>query len=430
MKFIGISFLLIVLPLTLLAQDEEKKFGVKFSGFIKNDMFFDSRQTVTARDGHFLLWPAAEKLDPDGNDINDKSAFNMLAIQTRLRAKITGPDVLGAKTSGMVEGAFFAMSNATINSFRLRHAFVKLNWTNTELLFGQTWHPMFITGCFPGTVSFNTGVPFQPFSRNPQIRLTQSAGDLKVILAVQSQLDFASRGPAGTSTTYLRNSATPDMHAQIHYGTKNTDSGFELLTGAGVGYKSIVPQIETGEIIDNGVVIRPSYQTDETVKGLSAMGFLKVKIPALTFKVEGAYGENACDYLSLGGFAVKEVVDQDKGLLSYTPITVTSFWTDIHSNGKKFQVGVFAGYSQNNGAKDQILSLDDPYGAVYGLGTNLEYVYRISPRVIYNVEKVRFGLEFEHTAAAYASEYDAKYKPTESNEVANNRLLFSVFYFF
>lgn len=420
MKLIGIAFLLIVLPLTLLAQDEEKKFGVQFSGFIKNDMFFDSRQTVTARDGHFLLWPAAEKLDPDGNDINDKSAFNMLAIQTRVRAKMTGPDVLGAKTSGMVEGAFFAMSNATVNSFRLRHAFVKLNWTNTELLFGQTWHPMFITGCFPGTVSFNTGVPFQPFSRNPQIRLTQNTGDFKFVFAVQSQLDFTSRGPAGISSTYLRNSATPDMHAQIHYGTKNAESGYEVLTGAGLGYKSIVPEIETAQ----------GYQTDETVAGLSAMAFLKVKLPALTFKVEGAYGENACDYLSLGGFAVKEVVNQDKGLLSYTPISVTSFWTDIHSNGKKVQVGVFAGYSQNNGAKDRILPLDDPHGAVYGLGTNLEYVYRISPRVIYNVEKVRFAMEFEHTAAAYASEYDEKYKPTESNEVANNRMLFSVFYFF
>ena len=420
MKCIGLGLLLILFPLILAGQQEVKKVEVKFSGFIKNDLFFDSRQTVTARDGHFLLWPAAEKLDPDGNDINDKSTFNMLAIQTRLRVNITGPDVLGAKTSGMVEGAFFAMSNATINSFRLRHAYVKLNWTNTELLFGQTWHPMFITGCFPGTVSFNTGVPFQPFSRNPQIRLTQNTGDFKFVLAAQSQLDFTSRGPAGLSSSYLRNSATPDMHVQIHYGTKNAESGNELLTGAGIGYKSIVPQIETSE----------GYQTNESVSGLSAMAFLKVKIPAVTFKVEGAYGENACDYLSLGGFAVKEVVNQDKGLVSYTPISVTSFWTDIHSNGKQVQVGVFAGYSKNNGAQDRILPLSDSYGAVYGLGTDLDYVYRISPRVVYNVEKVSFALEYEYTAAAYASEFNEKYKPVKSNEVANSRLLFSVFYFF
>lgn len=421
MKYSGLCLVMLLASISVLAQnEEEKKFGVKFSGFIKNDLFFDSRQTVTARDGHFLLWPAAENQDPDGNDINEQSTFNILAIQTRLRANITGPDVLGAKTSGMVEGAFFAMSNATINSFRLRHAFVKLNWTNTELLFGQTWHPMFITGCFPGTVSFNTGVPFQPFSRNPQIRLTQNAGNFKFILAAQSQLDFPSRGPAGISTAYIRNSASPDLHAQVHFGTKKQDAGTEVLAGAGIGYKTIVPQIETAQ----------GYQTNESVGGLAALGFLKIKVPVMTFKFEAAYGENACDYLSLGGFAVKDVIDPDKGSVSYTPISVTSFWTDIHSNGKKLQFGVFAGYTQNNGAKDPILNLNDGLAGVWGLGTNIDYAYRVSPRFVYNVEKVRFALEIENTTAAYAIDYDENYKPTESDQVTNTRMLFSVFYFF
>ena len=56
----------------------ESKFGIKFSGFVKNDFFIDSRQTICAREGHFLLWPAPEKLDANGNDINSKSTFNML----------------------------------------------------------------------------------------------------------------------------------------------------------------------------------------------------------------------------------------------------------------------------------------------------------------------------------------------------------------
>ncbi len=38
-------------------KEEEKNFGVKFSGFVKNDFFYDTRQTVAAREGHFLLWP-------------------------------------------------------------------------------------------------------------------------------------------------------------------------------------------------------------------------------------------------------------------------------------------------------------------------------------------------------------------------------------
>ncbi|MCD4696911.1 MAG: hypothetical protein K8S16_11805, partial [Bacteroidales bacterium] len=148
-----------ILPFLGNAQDD-KKFGIKFSGFVKSDIFYDSRQTVDIREGHFLLYPKNEYLDENGKDINAVSKFNILAIQTRLKGVITGPDAFGAKTSGLIEGAFFGNIGTDINGFRLRHAFVKLSWEKTELLVGQFWHPMFVTSCFPGTVSFNTGVPF------------------------------------------------------------------------------------------------------------------------------------------------------------------------------------------------------------------------------------------------------------------------------
>jgi hypothetical protein len=167
-----VLFLIILSPCILKAQEEEKSYGIKFSGFVKTDVFYDTRQTVSIREGHFLLFPAAKDLDADNNDINGKSGFNILSIQTRLLGKITGPDAFGAKTSGLIEADFFGNENSSfsdVNGFRLRHAFVKLNWQKTELLIGQFWHPMFVTDCYPGVISFNTGAPFQPFSRNPQI---------------------------------------------------------------------------------------------------------------------------------------------------------------------------------------------------------------------------------------------------------------------
>ena len=52
-------------------QTEEKpKFGISFSGFVKNDIFYDTRQTVTVREGHFLLYPHNVKEDKNGSDIN------------------------------------------------------------------------------------------------------------------------------------------------------------------------------------------------------------------------------------------------------------------------------------------------------------------------------------------------------------------------
>ena len=54
---------------------EKPKFNVKFSGFVKTDIFWDSRQTISVREGHFLLYPRNESLDINGEDINDKANF-------------------------------------------------------------------------------------------------------------------------------------------------------------------------------------------------------------------------------------------------------------------------------------------------------------------------------------------------------------------
>ncbi|NQV02830.1 MAG: hypothetical protein HQ542_09300, partial [Bacteroidia bacterium] len=243
---------------TLFAQDNGDKkplFGIKFSGFVKTDIFFDSRQVVTAREGHFLLYPENEKLDADGNDINAKWNYNILSIQTRLAGSIWGPDLLGAKSSAFIEGAFFGNINPAINTFRLRHAFIKLNWKTTELLTGQTWHPMFSTDCFPGTISFNTGAPFVVFSRNPQIRITQKLGKFKLTLAALSQVDFVSTGPDGPSTKYLRNSVLPELDFQLQFKTANKETGTSFVIGAGIDFMMLTPRLATI------VTLSPAYDT-------------------------------------------------------------------------------------------------------------------------------------------------------------------------
>ncbi len=56
-----------------MAQDgNTDKPQIKVAGLVKTDFFFDSRQTVSAREGHFLLFPAAHNYDLDGSDINCK----------------------------------------------------------------------------------------------------------------------------------------------------------------------------------------------------------------------------------------------------------------------------------------------------------------------------------------------------------------------
>lgn len=344
----------------------------------------------------------------------------MLSIQSRLSGKITGPDAFGAKTSGLIEGDFFAQANDNINLFRMRHAFVKLNWTHFEVLTGYTWNPLFVTDCFPGTVSFNTGAPMQSFARNPQFRATYTTGNLKILAAALSQIDYTSRGVDGPNCKYLRNSTTPDMHLQLHYGTKNPDSGTGFIAGGGVAYKSIVPRLES--------TIGPDeiYQVDELVQGITAMAFSKITTGSVTLKVQARYGENISDVLAISGFGVKEIIDPVTGEQSYTPLTSISYWGEIHTNGNP-QVGVFGGILHNRGTKE---AMSDPGNAVFGLATDINSMYRISPRIVYNSGKARVALEMEYTQASYGADYNEFFLPDQTVPVGNLRGLLAVYYFF
>ena len=378
---------------------------IKISGFVKSDFFFDSRQVATFREGHFLLYPLNELLDVNGEDINAKASFNALSIQSRVTAKLFGPEVLGAKSGGLIEGEFFGTSDADVNGFRLRHAYVTLNWENTGLLFGQTWHPMFVTDVFPQVVSFNTGSPFQPFSRNPQIRLTQSFDKFNLIAALLTQRDVTSNGPAGFSSSYLRNNLIPSAHLQLQYKSES------FVTGAGVDYKSLTPRISTTK----------NYKTNETVSGLSGLLYAKYVFSGFTWMVEGVYGQNLTDLLMLGGYAVS-AIDTATGYEEYTPLNVYSVWTDL-SYGKDIQPGIFIGYTRNLGADNKIV------GSYSTRVSNIDKIFRITPRVIFNFSKVRFAVETEFTSTSYGKT-DEFGKVNDTKDVLNIRGLMAVYYFF
>jgi hypothetical protein len=420
-----LSVLLLCFAAISHAQTSENQFGIKLSGFVKSDFFFDSHETVNIREGHFLLYPTRDLLDANGTVINDYPSFNFLAIQTRLTGKISGPDAFGAKTSGIIEADFFGNENASfsdLNGFRLRHAFVKLTWKKTELLAGQYWHPMFVPECFPEVISFNTGSPFQAFSRNPQMRLSHMMGHYKAILAVNSQRDFTSIG----GSRELRNSALPEMNLQIHYSKKNEEKHREFISGLGYEYKVLTPRITSTK--NNKV-----YVVDEKVSSRAFIAFMKVQNQSLSFKLHGIYGGNLSDLVMMGGYATQREMDTTTGALSYLPLDNMAFWFEGIKSFKKIDVALFAGYSQNLGASDTILTASM---ATKSRGSDIHSVYRIAPRVVFKSGKLRIAAELEYTAAAYnrtditTPSINAFGAVTEYQYVSNLRALLSFIYAF
>lgn len=422
------SLLLLLLPLLTDAQEkkEEPKFGINFSGYVKTDIYTDSRQIVNLREDHFLLYPENEKLDLNGIDVNAKNHSGILSIQSRITGKITGPDVLKAKTSAMIEADFFGNENQTfvdINGFRLRHAIIKLNWQTTELLIGQYWNPLFITECFPDVVSFNTGAPFQPFSRTPQIRLSKTTGNFKLILTASEQRDFLSTGPEGPNHKYLSNAVIPDMNMNLQYSHLWNETN-EFLIGVGLEYKQIVPRISsTADInLKDG---RDSiyYAGEDKVKSSAVSVYTKLRLKPVTFKAYAIYGSNMFDHVMLGGYAVKSVNQTPELRYNYAPVKILSLWAEISTNGK-IQGAIFAGYTRNLG------TLDDNTGIFYSRGSNINSIYRVSPRLIMNFGKLRIAPELELTAAQYGKADVRGVVDSGLKTISNLRVLLAFYYFF
>jgi hypothetical protein len=388
--------------------------SVQFSGFIKSDFIFDSRQNLALRENVFLLYPLPVKADQQGMDINDVRNVQFIPVQTRLSASFSGTTVLNARATGLVEGEFFGTSDADINGFRLRHAAMNLHWNSgVSLLMGQFWHPLFITGCHPATASINTGAPFNPFSRNPQLEISFTKRRMRYSFAAVSQLDFRSSGPAGPSASYLRNSGLPEMAGKVQWQSSDK----RVLMGAASSYKVLRPRLadETGrkvqELVRSGAVMAWSgYSTGNT-----------------SFRAAAIIGQDLFHLTMIGGYAVRqsEETEETRDGREYAPLATFSAWAEIVT-GDIWQVGLFSGYSSNLGAGDIIGA--DPL--IYARGEDINFLYRLSPRLTYSVRNIRLGAETEYTRAFYTGTIDSRGRPVESEGTGNLRLLFFAFYNF
>lgn len=424
LRVLILTLSLTVLSLTALyAQETENERTmpeINFSGYIKGDFFIDSRQNVTARENMVLLYPKAALPDENGSDINDVANFQFIPFASRLTAKLTGTRILNARVTGTLEAEFFGTIDLNANGLRLRHANVLMEWeSGVSLLMGQAWHPMFITECYPTTASFNTGMPFNPFARNPQLGLYYRTENVQYSVSAMSQLDFKSAGPVGGSTEYLRNSGMPELAGKILYVSDNRQ--FSL--GAAAAWKQLRPRLSgTG-----------GMKVNEKVGSASLIGFSKFTSGLTTIKVAGIVGQDMFHLMMLGGYAVRadnsytgeDLFDQQ---LEYTPTGTFSTWGEF-IYGKKWELGVFGGFTRNLGAGDDVdMTRGEP--VYYARGSDVNYIFRVSPRVSYNVNNIRIGTETEYTKAAYAETFDTAGKPQGNDPAGNMRILLFVFYYF
>jgi hypothetical protein len=403
-----LSFIFIAISTLAIAQETTK---LKVYGFVSNDFFYNSRQNVEMVDGVIQLFPKPIELNTAGVDKNAVAQAEMISVDTRLGIDLTSAPILGAKSSGKIE-ADFAGFGTSYYVFRIRQAFMKLNWEKTELLVGQTWHPLF-GSVVPTTFSANAGGPFQPFNRSPQVRIKETLSKtLSLTAAALYEMQYASQGPAGPSNTYMKNAIAPDLFVGLENKTKH------WTLGIGADLKTL----------------KPEPLNKATITSLSAGAYAQYVNGKLQLKGKTTYGGNLSDQLMLGGYGVSKYASDSATVLSYTNLKSMNTWLNL-VYGTKLQVGLLLGAANNLGSSDNFDLRKGKKMTAYGYSFYdasqqvLDRLYRIAPQVSYNLSNFKFGLEYDYTTASYGTmQRDGSAKNTYS--VSNNRVLASVMYIF
>lgn len=402
----------LALMCSLVAVAQQKNFSYKFYGQIRTDLFYNSRSNAELVDGLFHMYPLDVRPDANGDDLNDNPEGNFYTMYTRLGLDMTGPEIgKGVKTAAKVE-VDFRGGGTTFYVIRLRQAYFRLAYKDVSLLMGQAWHPFF-GDVSPQVLNLNTGAPFQPFSRAPQVAFTYASPvGLRVKLTALWQSQYSSVGPKSNVTgetgymksyKFLKYGCVPEFALNLDYER----NGF--LAGVGMDLLSIVPRREA-QLKDK------IYKVDERITTVSAEAHLRWKNDNWFVAAKTVLGQNFTQGCGVGGYAITGI-DPKNGSQTYAPVKVSSSWLNV-VYGKKWRPGLFLGYLKNHGTDEPVLGV---LGT--GVGEGLDKVATASAELSYNLPHWRFGVEYTFTRAWYG-DLGEEAKPVSLHSLDNHRFLF------
>lgn len=398
-----IFFILCSMCFFFIIEAQKKNFEYSYYGFVRGDLYYNSRSNVEVVDGLFYLFPKDISVDADGKDLNATSNGSFYTFTTRLGLDIKGPDVGAAKTSAKIESDFGGTTNLNF-VLRLRQAWVKFDWQKgSSILLGQTWHPLF-GEVVPNVLNLSTGCPFQPFNRSPLINYQYRQGGWKLNASAIYQLVYLSSGPAGRSEEYLKNGVLPELYAGIDY------RGKDFMAGAGVDMMSIKPRLQS--TVNPGRTYRVNERITTVSYDLHAeYAYQKFKVAGKTL-LDSNQGHNTM----IGGYGISKI-DPRTGKQDYTAFRNSTSWLNL-TYGAKYQGGLFAGYTKNLGTTDNLLSTTQ----LYGMGMDMDQYMQLSLFLRYNLAHWNLGLEYALSTAWYGDISLTDGKVGNTHDVSNHRV--------
>ena len=385
----------------------EKPSHFKLYGFIRNYFAFDSRESKSGTKDLFYYIPKDEALNAKGEDMNANPTFRFLAITSRLGLDVKDYQFGKTKVGAKIETDFYCM-NGNVAVLRLRQAYATLGWDglgkgqkqSASLKVGQAWHP--IAADQPYVIDLETGTPFNPFSRTPQVMLDYNfSKHFTLTGGFIWQMQYLSVGPSynkdkskyesKASDDYIKYGCTPEFYAGVTFKSNN---GF--LGRVGMDVLSIKPRWRDA----NG------SKVDDRLTTVNPYVYAQYAAGDFSVNAKVVYASAGEHFNMLSGYGVTDI--NSDGSWEYAPLHSTASYVSV-KYGRKLQVQGMIGYMKNLGTSKSLF--EDPANPGYtstknvyisGNGFhNLNQIIRVTPTVVYNLGKLSFGLEYDITSAQY-----------------------------
>jgi len=395
----------LLLASSAFAQDPAKKeTHLKWYGFIRNYFAFDSRTSSAGTEDLYYYMPLDKDMS-DGVDLNAVPSFRFAALTTRLGLDVLDYEVKGYKIGAKIETDFYAgLSGSTGTAqLRLRQAYVSVAKGSRNWKVGQAWHPM--AADLPDIFSLESGVPFGPFSRTPQVNFENKFSDVVSLTASAIwQMQYTSTGPEKASANYIKYGCTPEFYLGLNF------KGHNSLVRVGADVLSIKPRLydATGD-----------KKVKDRITTVNVFEFGQFKAGNFTIKEKVTFAQDGSHFNMVGGYGVSSI--NSDGSWDYSATRNLSAWltTQYKKKDCNWVPSILFGYNKNFGTAKEIVG--DFWFKNYASTVN--QMFRIQPEVLYNLGKLSFGLEYMATAVQYGKASGKnKLADTDLHWVLNNRV--------
>lgn len=402
--------------LSAFAQNAEAPV-IKWYGFVRNFTAIDSRESVAGTEDLYYYMPKDVNM-VDGVDMNAIPSVRMAALTSRLGVDVTYK-VEGYKVAAKIEADFYSgVSGVTGTAqFRMRQAYFTVAKDNRNWKLGQAWHP--VAADLPDIFSLDSGVPFAPFSRTPQITFEQSFnGGLSLTASALWQMQYASYGPAWDadklkytntmSANYIKYGCTPEIYLGVNYkvGSHVTRFGVDVLS---IKPRNYAYDLETGKI---------SGRVNDRITTANLFFYLQDKFGDWTVKNKLVFAQDGSHMNMLGGYGVSAVLDDGSWL--YAPTSTIHYWGSVKRQKKdsRWVPQMYIGYIECLGTGVDIVG-----GQYYkNNAPDIARMFRVQPEIMYNLGKLSFGLEYMCTGVQYGKPAKRMVAVEDLHWVLNHRL--------